>query len=132
MSYQGLVFAITVGVAIGAAIYAYFATPEPLQHGPTSNNTRDCDYTLQPRSQPAPNRSRWVCEWKKMDRKLRPVFFRNRRKDEACSICLRTYSRGDSSKTRTFTCGHTFHIYCITSWLHTGHSTCPNCRKDLQ
>lgn len=58
MSYQGLVFAITVGVAIGVAIYGYFAAPQPIHHEYRNSNTSDYNHTLEPRSVHAPNRPR--------------------------------------------------------------------------
>lgn len=133
MSYQGIVFAITVGVAIGVAIYNYFAPPGTLQHGQRTNDTRDSDYSLQPRSASAGNRSRWVCKPVKISFGSWRLFFRRRRKDDTCSICLVKF-KGDRDiviNTRTFLCGHTFHNHCITSWHQTGNSTCPNCRERL-
>jgi hypothetical protein len=44
--------------------------------------------------------------------------------NNACSICL---SNLNNSKTKTFTCNHTFHETCINEWLK-DKDTCPMCR----
>lgn len=49
--------------------------------------------------------------------------------DGACSICLSDYKRGDRGF--LFSCQHFFHKRCAAEWLR-GHSTCPNCRRELE
>ena len=46
-----------------------------------------------------------------------------------CSICFETTSR---CNIHTFTCGHTFHVNCITPWISTGATTCPECRMEVK
>lgn len=46
-----------------------------------------------------------------------------------CSVCLGDYVAEDRLQ-QIPSCGHTFHIDCIDSWLST-HSTCPLCRSSL-
>lgn len=48
-----------------------------------------------------------------------------RTKEETCSICLDKLS----SRARTkISCGHFFHVKCITNWVRQDKDTCPNCR----
>ncbi|KAM1042488.1 hypothetical protein PS2_033661 [Malus domestica] len=50
-------------------------------------------------------------------------------RDTQCSVCLGDYVAEDRLQ-QIPSCGHTFHIDCIDSWLST-HSTCPLCRSSL-
>lgn len=46
---------------------------------------------------------------------------------EQCPICLRCLD----NDIQTTECNHQFHKLCLNTWL-INHSTCPNCRSDLQ
>jgi len=48
--------------------------------------------------------------------------------DDACSICLVSYSTGD--EIMQMPCGHIFHRPCISTWMN-GHSDCPLCKANL-
>lgn len=54
MSYQGIILALTVTVAIGAAIYNYFNANREGQYRyderPRQSDDFDCNYTFNPRS----------------------------------------------------------------------------------
>ncbi|XP_058104765.1 putative RING-H2 finger protein ATL35 [Magnolia sinica] len=52
------------------------------------------------------------------------------REDAQCSICLGEYQEKEILRIMP-TCGHTFHLTCIDTWLHK-QSTCPVCRLSLQ
>ena len=44
-----------------------------------------------------------------------------------CPICLETMRYGDSFVT---SCGHNFHLHCLTHWLKSK-SSCPMCRCEI-
>ena len=46
----------------------------------------------------------------------------------ACSSCMELFT--SRTNISTIPCGHVFHTNCIKSWLQTGQSNCPQCRKD--
>ena len=46
-----------------------------------------------------------------------------------CPTCLDSFS--SKNHTVTTECGHLFHENCIKSWLETGKTTCPKCRKKI-
>ena len=49
-------------------------------------------------------------------------------KNETCSICLESLScRAKIS----ISCGHNFHVKCLTNWARQDKDTCPNCRCDI-
>ena len=45
-----------------------------------------------------------------------------------CPICCDTIAIGQSAITR---CKHTFHKTCLGTWLGSGKSSCPNCRRKV-
>lgn len=45
---------------------------------------------------------------------------------EECAICLEEFKNGELIQ--PFPCDHEFHASCISSWLHSGKTTCPKCR----
>ena len=59
--------------------------------------------------------------------------------DEVCGICQSAYEGvapgvkypGDDCPVVWGTCGHSFHLKCVTQWLST-RSTCPMCRSEWQ
>lgn len=52
-------------------------------------------------------------------------------KNESCSICLESYSEGDTACESISTeCNHVFHQECILEWLRQN-DRCPLCRIDL-
>lgn len=74
-----------------------------------------------PSRPPAP-----AVDWSKLT--TRPV----RLADDAsreCSICQSSFQEGESLV--LLSCRHAFHIDCLKPWTD-GHSTCPNCRRDIQ
>ena len=48
-------------------------------------------------------------------------------KDEECIICTEGIN-----KAKQLTCGHFFHLICISQWLEKGHNTCPVCRSTIK
>lgn len=55
MSYQGIIFALTVTMAVGAAIYNYFNTNRERQYRYSDRPQQqfddfDCNYTFNPKS----------------------------------------------------------------------------------
>jgi len=46
-----------------------------------------------------------------------------------CPTCLESFT--SKNHTVTTKCGHLFHEDCIQSWLETGKTTCPKCRRKI-
>ena len=47
-----------------------------------------------------------------------------------CSICKELFKNGQLIQPFGL-CVHEFHSSCLNSWLHSGKTTCPVCRRDL-
>lgn len=51
--------------------------------------------------------------------------------DATCVVCVSAIDiHGSNEELVRLPCGHTFHMECVSQWLH-GHTTCPNCRFEL-
>jgi len=48
-------------------------------------------------------------------------------KEEECIICTENIN-----KAKQLSCGHFFHLICISQWLEKGHNTCPVCRSIIK
>jgi hypothetical protein len=57
-------------------------------------------------------------------------------RERVCSICHEPTVQYDPVTEETFpvtrlTCGHSFHQTCLNRWFVEGHTTCPNCRAEV-
>ena len=60
-----------------------------------------------------------------LENSLKTIYVKN--EDEECIICTENIS-----KAKQLTCGHFFHLICISQWLEKGHNTCPVCRSIIK
>merc|ERR1712000_485790 len=50
-----------------------------------------------------------------------------------CSICLDSLISDDSKNACILSCGHSFHVECISDWIGYGHDKCPyKCEESFQ
>lgn len=50
--------------------------------------------------------------------------------DMTCTICLRQFYDNEGNVGMIISCGHYYHLKCITTWLEEN-KTCPNCRIEV-
>ena len=60
-----------------------------------------------------------------LENSLKTIYIEN--KDEECIICTENIN-----KAKQLSCGHFFHLICISQWLEKGHNTCPVCRSTIK
>ena len=60
-----------------------------------------------------------------LENSLKTIYIQN--EDEECIICTENII-----KAKQLTCGHFFHLICISQWLEKGHNTCPVCRSIIK
>ena len=60
-----------------------------------------------------------------LENSLKTIFINN--EDEECIICTERIV-----KARQLSCGHFFHLICLSKWLEKGHNTCPVCRSAIK
>ena len=56
---------------------------------------------------------------------LKTIYINN--EDEECIICTEQIN-----KARQLSCGHFFHLICLSRWIEKGHNTCPVCRSVIK
>ncbi|XP_037026308.1 E3 ubiquitin-protein ligase znrf3-like [Bradysia coprophila] len=103
------IYAITLGVALGAAIFAYFAAAKHRQEHPHHRyDTGDWRYGRS-------DSESWGGGSRSKSRTGR----------EICSICLETIDKGAGDR---LPCEHEFHGKCLVE-LKKRYNFCPNCRR---
>ena len=60
-----------------------------------------------------------------LENSLKTIYVK--KEDEECIICTENIT-----KAKQLTCGHFFHLICISQWLEKGHNTCPVCRSIIK
>ena len=60
-----------------------------------------------------------------LENSLKTIFITN--EEEECIICTERIV-----KARQLSCGHFFHLICLSKWLEKGHNTCPVCRSSIK
>ena len=60
-----------------------------------------------------------------LENSLKTIFITN--EEEECIICTERII-----KARQLSCGHFFHLICLSKWLEKGHNTCPVCRSSIK
>ena len=60
-----------------------------------------------------------------LENSLKTIYIED--KDEECIICTEAIN-----KAKQLSCGHFFHLICISKWLEKGHNTCPVCRSKIK
>uniref|UniRef100_A0A1Y1NHE7 RING-type domain-containing protein n=1 Tax=Photinus pyralis TaxID=7054 RepID=A0A1Y1NHE7_PHOPY len=112
---QTITFGAMVVVAVGTAIYYYFANNPNNMHSHDESVYGELPHHVPPVSSVDDRR-------------------RSRRKTNdnprECSICLDTLK---ISKTRSLCCGHIFHDRCVSKWISSQQPrpTCPVCRRSV-
>lgn len=54
--------------------------------------------------------------------------------ERSCPICQDSFTDSPDGAVRTVSCGHDFHLQCLSQWIFTGapgRNTCPSCRGTL-
>ena len=60
-----------------------------------------------------------------LENSLKTIYIKD--KEEECIICTENIR-----KAKQLSCGHFFHLICISQWLEKGHNTCPICRSIIK
>ncbi|XP_067001010.2 uncharacterized protein [Anabrus simplex] len=131
MPYQGLALAFLLGVGIATAAICFFVgeVANRRLESPYENRA-SVDYDSPPNSwaprNPVNNDTRRRRNRNRSGRRGEGDV------EEKCSICFQPIAI-DVNRTKTLTCGHSFHITCIGKWIETAgcSASCPNCRQAI-
>ncbi|XP_023713288.1 E3 ubiquitin-protein ligase RNF130-like [Cryptotermes secundus] len=115
MPYEGLGFAVILGVGLATAIY-YFLTQTGREsaHSNSRNNGQPPPFDHGPNSK----------SWHEGSRNTKPKRKLSTQAEEThCMICLEGYN------IKQLPCKHRFHSHCISKWFSVkGSPSCPLCR----
>lgn len=69
------------------------------------------------------------CKWKNCKNLILMDDYCTKHLKQTCSICFEKVPSTNSAKTKRLTCGHAFHLNCISNWF-VNSDCCPVCRKE--